>query len=92
MSIMEYISRCKLLRWQAFICPAEDEWEVEKLLAARGQRGKLQHKVKWIGYDDDPPWYNAGNLRKSPVAIRDFHQETKELRLLARMLGKGWGC
>jgi hypothetical protein len=32
----------------------EQEWEVEKILAVRMHHRKLQYKVKWIGYDDNP--------------------------------------
>jgi hypothetical protein len=56
----------------------EDEWEVERILAVRLQRGKLRYKVKWVGYDDDPAWYNASNLRNCPIALRDFHNENPE--------------
>ena len=52
-----------------------DEYEVEKILAVRLYRGKLQYRVKWIGHDDDPDWYPAGNLKNAPRALRDFHQE-----------------
>jgi len=37
----------------------EKEWEVEQILASRIYRGRLQYRVKWKGYDDDPQWYPA---------------------------------
>ena len=52
-----------------------DEYEVERVLTVRLHRGKLQYRVKWVGYDDDPNWYPAGNLKNAPRALRDFHQE-----------------
>jgi hypothetical protein len=51
----------------------EDEWEVEEVLAVRQRRGRLQYRVKWTGYDDDPEWYPASNLRNAPHRIRDYH-------------------
>lgn len=53
----------------------ENEWEVERILASRMSRGKLQYRAKWIGFDDDPAWYPARNFKGSPHKIRDFHQE-----------------
>ncbi|KAF2175642.1 hypothetical protein K469DRAFT_756078 [Zopfia rhizophila CBS 207.26] len=32
----------------------DDEYEVEKILDARVNRGKLQYRVEWLGYEDDP--------------------------------------
>jgi hypothetical protein len=51
----------------------EAEWEVENILAVRKHRGKLQYRVKWLGYDDDPKWYPAANLKYAPHKVRDFH-------------------
>jgi hypothetical protein len=31
-----------------------EEWEVEKILAVHIHRWKLQYKIKWVGYDDNP--------------------------------------
>jgi hypothetical protein len=53
----------------------EQEWEVEKILAVRMHHRKLQYKVKWIGYDDNPEWYDARNMKFSPHLLRDFHKE-----------------
>ena len=32
----------------------ETEWEVDNILAVRKHHGKLQYRIKWLGYDDDP--------------------------------------
>jgi hypothetical protein len=32
----------------------EQEWEVEKILAVHMHHWKLQYKIKWVGYDDNP--------------------------------------
>jgi len=29
--------------------------------------------VKWIGFDEDPEWYPAGNFKNAPHKIRDYH-------------------
>jgi transposase InsO family protein len=52
-----------------------EEYEVEQVLAVRLNRQKLQYRVKWIGHDDDPEWYPAGDFVNSPIAIRDFHAQ-----------------
>jgi transposase InsO family protein len=51
----------------------EDEWEVEEVLAVRKIRGKLQYRVKWVGFDDDPEWYPASDLTNAPHKLRDYH-------------------
>ena len=51
----------------------EDEWEVEQVLAVRQRQGKLQYRVKWLGWDDDPEWYRASNLKHAPHKIQDYH-------------------
>lgn len=51
----------------------EEEWEVEEILAVRKRRGRLQYRVKWLGYDDDPEWYPASNLKNAPHKVRDYH-------------------
>jgi transposase InsO family protein len=56
----------------------EKEWEVEQVLASRIYRGRLQYRVKWKGYDDDPQWYPARNFKGSPHAVRNFHSQNPE--------------
>ena len=51
----------------------EEEYEVEYIVDARLRRGKLQYRVKWLGCQDDPVWYNARNFKNSPYKLRDFH-------------------
>lgn len=51
----------------------DDEYEVEKILNARVHRRKLQYRVKWLGYEEDPEWYDASNFKNSPHRLRDFH-------------------
>jgi hypothetical protein len=51
----------------------DDEYEVEKILNARVHRRKLQYRVKWLGYEEDPEWYDASNFKNSPHRLRGFH-------------------
>jgi hypothetical protein len=51
----------------------EDEHEVEQILEGRVCRRKLQYRVKWLGYEDDPTWYDAYNFKNSPRKLREFH-------------------
>ena len=50
-----------------------DEYEVEEILDARVNGGKLEYRAKWAGYNDDCNWYNALGFKNSPYAVRDFH-------------------
>jgi len=52
-----------------------EEWEVDRILAVRKTRNKLQYQVQWIGHDPDPQWYPASNFMGAPHKVRDFHQE-----------------
>ena len=29
--------------------------------------------MKWVGYDEDPKWYLASNLKNAPHKIRDYY-------------------
>ena len=40
----------------------ETEYEVERILAVRHFRRRLQYRAKWKGFDDDPEWYDAGGV------------------------------
>ena len=51
----------------------ENEWEVEKVLAVRQRRGKLQYRIQWLGFDEDPDWYPASNIKNAPHKLRDFY-------------------
>ncbi len=55
------------------VVDGEKEWEVESLLAVRKRYGKLVYRVKWLGADEDPEEYPAGNFKYSPHLLRDFH-------------------
>ncbi|KAF9733718.1 hypothetical protein PMIN01_08061 [Paraphaeosphaeria minitans] len=52
----------------------DTEYEVERILAVRIHRSKLQHRVKWLDYKADPHWYTASNFKNSPHKLRAFHE------------------
>ena len=49
------------------------EWNVEKVIKSRIHYGKLQYKVQWTGYDEDPVFYPASNFRNALLAVKAFH-------------------
>jgi hypothetical protein len=51
----------------------ETEWEVDNILAVRKRHSKLQYRIEWLGYDDDPDWYPASDVKYAPHKVRDFH-------------------
>lgn len=69
---------------QDFIRPShevvdnEEEWEVEKILTSRVHYKTLQYQVSWVGWDPDPEWYDAENLKNSPLALRSYHDSYPE--------------
>ncbi|KAF1939925.1 hypothetical protein EJ02DRAFT_351240, partial [Clathrospora elynae] len=44
----------------------DEEYEVERIPDARFNRKKLQYRVQWLGYEDDPVWYDASNFKNNP--------------------------
>jgi hypothetical protein len=58
----------------------DQEWEVHRIQAVRLHRGKLQYRVRWVGYDEpDPQWYPASNFKNSPQLLRNLHNRYPEL-------------
>ena len=57
----------------------EYEWEVEKILGVRVLRRQLRYRVKWVGVDDDPIEYLLEDLKNSPLALKDFHNQNPAL-------------
>jgi transposase InsO family protein len=51
----------------------QPEWEVEEVLASKKLRRKLVYRVKWVGLDHDPVWYDAEGFKGSPHKLRAFH-------------------
>ena len=52
---------------------ADEEYEVQEIIAVKLMRGKLVYKAKWTGVDEDPEFYPASDFKYSPHLIRDFH-------------------
>ena len=58
--------------------PSEDEFEVTRILDARINRqyrgSRLQLRVAWRGWPDDPTWYNAddGEFDHAKNALNEF--------------------
>jgi len=57
----------------------EAEYEVQEVLAVRKVRSRLLYRIQWIGYDEDPEWYPASNLKYSSHKLRDFHLANPDL-------------
>ena len=59
--------------------PSEDEFEVARILDAHIKRqyrgGRLQFRVLWHGWPDDPTWYNAedGEFSHAKDALDEFY-------------------
>jgi hypothetical protein len=59
--------------------PSEDEFEVARILDARMNNqyrgGRLQFRVAWRGWPDDPSWYNAddGEFSHAKEALDEFY-------------------
>jgi hypothetical protein len=51
----------------------DDGYEVERILDACVNRRKNQYRVQWLGYDDDPEWYDAFNFKNSPHRVGEFY-------------------
>jgi hypothetical protein len=51
----------------------EVEYEVQEVRAVKKVRNRLFYRIQWVGYDEDPEWYPASNLKNSPHQLRDFH-------------------
>ncbi|EED15979.1 conserved hypothetical protein [Talaromyces stipitatus ATCC 10500] len=49
------------------------KWEIERIIASRISRKKLQYQIDWVGRDPDPKWYLAGYLKNAPLALKAFH-------------------
>lgn len=55
------------------IVHSEEEYEVQEVLASRAIRNQLEYRIKWVGYDEDPEWYPASNVKNAPHKLRDYH-------------------
>ncbi len=54
----------------------EEEWEVEKVLNSKIERGKMKFLVKWKGYSlEENSWEPESNLENAKDAIEIFYSE-----------------
>jgi hypothetical protein len=58
---------------------ADEEHEVEAILAVKKIRKTLKYRASWTGHDNDPEWYPASDFKYSPHLLRDFHLQHPEL-------------
>jgi hypothetical protein len=70
----------------------DDEYEVEGILDARMSGQKLKYRVKWLGFEYDPMWYDARNFKNSPYKLRDFHSVNRSHPGPPRRLGTWMQC
>ena len=52
----------------------KEEFEVEKVIASRIFRGKLQYQVSWKGRDPDETWYDAESFKNAVSRLEEYHQ------------------
>ncbi|SMQ49659.1 unnamed protein product [Zymoseptoria tritici ST99CH_3D7] len=54
----------------------EDEYQVEKILAHESKRGKIQYRIKWLGYEDeaDQTWEPQENLAGAVELLKEYHR------------------
>jgi hypothetical protein len=57
------------------IVDGEPEYDVDKILASRAYRRKLQYQVEWQGWDPDYTWYDAEGFKNSATLLRLYHQD-----------------
>jgi hypothetical protein len=60
------------------IIDGEPEYDVDKILASRKFRRKLQYQVEWRGWDPDYTWYNAEGFKNSAAILRLYHQDNPD--------------
>ena len=62
----------------------ESEWEVEKIVDKRQNRGKVEYLVKWRGYDShDNQWITGNQLANAQDAMKEFEESLIATRLNA---------
>ncbi|KHJ32483.1 hypothetical protein EV44_g2899 [Erysiphe necator] len=58
----------------------DDEWEIEKVLASRVKRQRLEYRVAWLNKDEDLDWISASDLKYAPHKIKEFHLQNPNQR------------
>ena len=58
------------------VIEGEPEWEVEEILDAKFDHGKLLFLVKWLGWpSSENSWEDESNLENAPEIISDFYRK-----------------
>ena len=52
---------------------ADDEYEVQEVIAVKLVRGKLVYRAKWTSADKDPEFYPASDFKYSLYLLKSFH-------------------
>jgi hypothetical protein len=53
-----------------------NEWEVEKILNSKVERGRIKYFVKWKGFDEsDNSWEPVANVKNAKELIAEYHQQ-----------------
>ena len=60
------------------VVTADQEWEVQEILASKLVRKTLKYRVQWTGYNEDLNWYPASNFMYSPHRLKDFHLQNRD--------------
>jgi hypothetical protein len=51
----------------------DQEFKVQEVLASKLVHNKLLYQVQWTGYNKDPEWYPALDLKYAPHKLCDFY-------------------
>merc|ERR1719318_601033 len=56
---------------------SDEEYEVEKILEKRTQKGNIEYLVKWKNYDDpdDNTWEPKDNLKEATAIIKQYEKD-----------------
>lgn len=58
------------------IVDGEEEWEVEKILNSKKERGRLKYLVRWKGFDQsEDTWEPLSHLENVRTLVEKFHME-----------------
>jgi hypothetical protein len=52
---------------------ADDEYEVQEIIAIKLTKEKLTYQAKWTGADEDPEFYPASDFKYSSHLLKRFH-------------------
>lgn len=54
----------------------DTQYEIEKILAQRTVKGKLEYRIKWVGYGyEDSSWEPFENIKHCKNKIKEFEDK-----------------